>query len=63
METKKISLNGIKEILSNNEMKNVKGGSFAYCWCGSTRTKYVSPEGRAYEMCRAYCNGSCECWY
>jgi natural product precursor len=50
MEVKKISLKGINEILSNNEMKNVKGG------CGES----VCPSNYPYPV--RCTNGELRCY-
>jgi hypothetical protein len=54
---KKFSLKNVREILSNNEMKNVRGGSSGNgtCHCKNGTIKYVASCSR--EACENACGG------
>ena len=54
MDTKKINLEGLKNVLSPKEMKNVKGGSCSdgfECYCGSNFVGCYSDPNRCLNAC------------
>jgi len=64
MDTKKINLDGLKNVLSPKEMKNVTGGSGSYtCWCGSN-TFAVNADScsDAKDAVNTICGGGCSCY-
>ena len=53
MDTKKINLEGLKNVLSPKEMKNVKGGSGGTCHCTGGGIHHVDECSKS--ICEGYC--------
>jgi natural product precursor len=60
---KKINLDGLKNVLSPKEMKNVTGGSGVfYCWCGhDSFNVFADTCSEAISATKGLCGGSCFC--
>ncbi|MDL2265616.1 hypothetical protein LJC43_04465 [Parabacteroides sp. OttesenSCG-928-G21] len=68
MERKKISLSGLGEVLTPQEMKNITGGSvICSCTCDGTLITGTCA-GSSPDECRGYSCAGCDstpndCWY
>lgn len=59
---KKINLKGISEVLSEKELKNVKGGS-SQCNTGCSSGEYCVPTGSSSATrCSLNAQAQCGCW-